>query len=122
MGYDIAEITRRLDEIVEPFLSRDENGGFREEFGWMRRTREDNHWPDIDYDLGWFEWFLLGEIPPQYLSTTSSSLFLITKPLENALDIGKGFYINGKYVGIDLDTTLEWFEREVRGMKKRIQR
>ena len=113
MTYDIDDITKRLDLIVEPCLERDDQGNFLEIEGKLRRT---TWWPNRkqDYAEGMFRWLLHKE--DEYGSTLT---FLFDYCIHETFGIGKvkrkqGFLIDNKHFGNSLDDALIKYEEKLK--------
>ncbi len=109
----INQVTARLDEIIEPLLTRDASGGFKEEFGYPRRS---SPWPGSFSGLA--EWMIAYEMPPDHTSTGQvlfSHCFCSVPPLYP----NRGFYVNLRFVGDNLEGALFEMKRVLEHVKKR---
>tara|TARA_Y100000310_G_C20535268_1_gene740534 strand:- start:308 stop:631 length:324 start_codon:yes stop_codon:yes gene_type:complete len=84
----IEGITKILDSIVEPFLSTDNGGEFKETRGYLRRGEDT--WPCGSGDCR--QWSLAYEVAPEFESTGMID-FLFSER--------KGYTVNGKNFGDD---------------------
>ncbi|MBT3406931.1 hypothetical protein HN419_07285 [Candidatus Woesearchaeota archaeon] len=110
MPYEVDDITRRLNEIVERYLTKNARGWFIESHPYARR--ESHVWPDKDIEEDDpHEWTLTWEKPPEYTST--KTLDIIYAPKEVEYRNGKeeeGFHMRGRYLGNNLETALIEYE------------
>ena len=81
------ETTRRLDEVLSPYFTRDTNGRIIEELGYLRRGLP---WPELSQEL--IEWSLAYETYPDFTSTSGLHICLSLEP--SRMFPERGFYLN----------------------------
>ncbi len=111
---NIDEITRRLNEIVEPLLTRNDDGSFREDDGYLRRSKR--FWPRYSDDL--VNWVVSYEFLISSYESTGTVYFSYASDEQNFLK-RRGYFIAHKYVSEDLETALSEFRNKMQEVKKK---
>lgn len=102
----IEYITTHINDLLEPYFTRDADGVPVERYGYLRRT---DSWPDKNDDS--IMWSFAFERPPEFKSTANPSIIY---------DVGTGlFFLPGIDPTPDPDRALETIFSYIKEIPKR---
>jgi hypothetical protein len=108
----VEEITSQIDQVVERYLDKDEQDRFIEEFGHLRRSKE--NWPQFNgaSRYGQIYWSTFTE--DSIGSSDRRDFNFVFKPTTRGEQVG--FYIGNLYVGNNLETAIRGYDLAIKTM------
>jgi hypothetical protein len=117
--HSLEYLTYKINEILEPYLTRDKNGSVIEKFGFLRKARK---WPKVvsnKEEIICASWAVVYEIPPEYESSGQLLFEYYSKPPSYDKDLCTGYYVGDRCFNNNLEEAIKCFEEKLDKVPKR---